>query len=459
MHLFNTLSGAVEPVRPRDEGRVGIYVCGPTVQGPPHFGHARTYTTVDVLRRFLEWTGLDVQVVRNITDIEDRIISKAEAEGRTAAALAEHYTRVWEHEIERLGIRPPDVTPRATGHVPEILELIRSLIEQDAAYPAGGDVYFSVRAFADYGKLSGRRPDELRAGARIEPDERKRDPLDFVLWKGAKPGEPTWSSPWGPGRPGWHIECSAMSTRYLGADFDLHVGGSDLRFPHHENEIAQWEAATGTPFARHWMHTGMLTLDDTKMSKSIGNIISLAEATDRYGAGTLRMFYLRAHYRRPVEFSEARLEEAAAAYERLAGFLRATRTLDVDGTSDIGEQARAAFRAAMEDDLATPRALAGVFDVVAAGNQALDAGRTGAAAAARDAVTELTGVLGFDFAEVTGGDQQLVDGLVGELVALRDEARSQRDFATSDRIRDRLHKLGVELEDSRDGTRWYLARR
>jgi len=457
MQLFNTLSGAVEPLRLRDEGRVGIYVCGPTVQGPPHFGHARTYTTTDVLRRFLEWTGLQVEVVRNITDIEDKIIARAAEEGRSAASLAEHYTRIWEHEIARLGIRAPDVVPRATGHVPEILDLITRLIERGAAYPAGGDVYFAVRAFDDYGKLSGRRPDELRSGARIAPDERKRDPLDFVLWKGAKPGEPTWSSPWGPGRPGWHIECSAMATKYLGADFDLHVGGTDLRFPHHENEIAQWEAATGRPFARHWMHTGMLTLDNAKMSKSVGNIISLADATDRYGPGTLRMFYLRAHYRRPVEFSEARLEEAAAAYDRLAAFVRATAGLD--GGAGRDEAAVEDFRAALADDLSTPRALAGIFDLVAAGNQAVEAGDDVRAAALRDTVVELAGILGFDVADAGRGDERLVEGLIAELVALRDEARVQRDFATSDRIRERLHKLGVELADSREGTRWHIARR
>jgi len=457
MQLFNTLSGAVEPLHTRDEGRVGIYVCGPTVQGPPHFGHARTYTTADVLRRFLEWSGLEVEVVRNITDIEDKVIARAAEEGRSAASLAEHYTRIWEHEIARLGIRPPDVVPRATGHVPEILDLITRLIERGAAYPAGGDVYFAVRAFDEYGKLSGRRPDELRSGARIAPDERKRDPLDFALWKGAKPGEPTWSSPWGPGRPGWHIECSAMATKYLGADFDLHIGGTDLRFPHHENEIAQWEAATGRPFARHWMHTGMLTLDNAKMSKSVGNIIGLAEATDRYGPGTLRMFYLRAHYRRPIEFSEARLEEASAAYDRLAAFVRSTAALD--GATGRDEAAVEEFRAAMAEDLSTPRALAGIFDLVAAGNQAVEAGDDVRAAALRDTVVELAGVLGFDLADTGERDERLVDGLIAELVALRDEARVQRDFATSDRIRERLHKLGVELADGREGTRWHIARR
>jgi cysteinyl-tRNA synthetase len=458
MQLFNTLTGQVEPLAPRDPGRVGIYVCGPTVQGPPHFGHARAQLVPDVLRRHLQWSGLDVYLVRNITDIEDKILAAAAAQGRTPAALAEHFTRVWEREIERLGVLPPDVAPRATGHVPEIQELIARLIQRGAAYPAGGDVFFAVRAFDDYGKLSGRDPDKLRAGARVAPDERKRDPLDFVLWKAAKPDEPSWNSPWGPGRPGWHIECSAMATRYLGAGFDIHMGGTDLRFPHHENEIAQWEAATGTPFARMWVHNGMLTLDNTKMSKSVGNIISLSEALDRYGAGTLRLFYLRAHYRSPVEFSEARLEEAAAAYERLAAFVRTTEQLPPEPATAYDET-RAVFRAALDDDLATPRALAVLFDLVTAGNQELEAGRTAAAAAARTMVVELAGVLGFDLTQVGVSDESLVHGLVTELLTLRSEAREQRDFAMADRIRERLHKLGVEIEDSRDGTRWHLTRR
>src|SRR5918996_938609 len=350
MRLFNTLTGQVEELVPRDPGRVGIYVCGPTVQGPPHFGHARAQLVPDVLRRHLVWSGYDVYVVRNITDIEDKILAAAAVAGRTPASHAEHYTRVWEREIARLGILPPDVAPRATGHIPEIQELIARLIQRGAAYPAGGDVFFAVRAFHDYGKLSGRDPDE-----------------------------PQWNSPWGPGRPGWHIECSAMATRYLGADFDIHMGGTDLQFPHHENEIAQWEAATGTPFARMWVHNGMLTLDQAKMSKSVGNIISLSEALDRYGAGTLRLFYLRAHYRSPIEFSEARLEEASAAHERLAAFVRSTEQLAPESPEAYAET-RTAFRAALDDDLATPRALAVLFDLVAAGNQELEAGETAAAA-------------------------------------------------------------------------------
>ena len=458
MQLFNTLTGQVEPLIPRDPGRVGIYVCGPTVQGPPHFGHARAQLVPDVLRRHLSWSGLDVYLVRNITDIEDKILAAAAAAGRTPASLAEHFTRVWEREIERLGVLPPDVVPRATGHIPEIQELITRLIERGAAYPSGGDVFFAVRAFDGYGKLSGREPDKLRVGARVAPDERKRDPLDFVLWKAAKPDEPQWSSPWGPGRPGWHIECSAMATRYLGAGFDIHMGGTDLQFPHHENEIAQWEAGTGTPFARMWVHNGMLTLDQAKMSKSVGNIISLSEAIDRYGAGTLRLFYLRAHYRSPIEFSEARLEEASAAHERLAAFVRSTEQLPPE-PGDAHDDTRAAFRAALDDDLATPRALALLFDLVATGNHALEANRTAEAAAARTVVVELAGVLGFDLTQVGVSDDGLVDGLVAELLTLRSEARQQRDFATADRIRERLHKLGVEIEDSRDGPRWHLTRR
>jgi cysteinyl-tRNA synthetase len=458
MRLFNTLTGHLEVLEPRDPGRVGIYVCGPTVQGPPHFGHARAQLVPDVLRRHLEWTGHDVFLVRNITDIDDKILAAAAAAGRTPASHAEHFTRVWEREIGRLDILAPHVVPRATGHIPEIQELIARLIERGAAYPAGGDVFFAVRAFHEYGRLSGRHPDTLRAGARIAPDERKRDPLDFVLWKAAKPGEPQWNSPWGPGRPGWHIECSAMATRYLGAGFDIHMGGSDLQFPHHENEIAQWEAATSTPFASVWVHNGMLTLDNAKMSKSVGNIISLAEAIGRYGPGTLRLFYLRVHYRSPIEFSEARLEEAAAAFERLTGFVRNTEQFAPE-PSAAAQESRAAFREALDDDLATPRAVAVMFDLVAAGNQDLEAARTGAAAAARAVVVELAGVLGFDLTQAAATDDGLVDGLVGALLSLRAEAREQRDFATADRIRERLNKVGVEIEDSHDGTRWHLSRR
>ena len=459
MRLYNTLTRTVDDLTSRDAGRVGLYVCGPTVQGPPHFGHARAAIVPDVLRRYLEWRGVEVFHVRNVTDIDDKIIARAVEEGTTAAALATKYTRIWDDDIRRLNVLPPHVKPLATGHIIEMVALIEQLISRGSAYEADGDVYFAVRTFDGYGKLSGRRPDELRAGARVVPDERKQDPLDFAVWKAAKPGEPSWPSPWGPGRPGWHIECSAMSTKYLGAGFDIHAGGVDLVFPHHENEIAQWEAATGETFARTWLHNGLLTLGSEKMSKSIGNIISLSEAIDRYGGDTLRMFYLRADYRSPVDFSEDRLAEAAAGIDRLQAFLRVTE--DLGSVGDVPAavaDARTAFIDAMEDDLATPRAHAVVFDLVSLGHRALEGGDTRLAAAARDAVRELAGVLGYVLDVGAGGHADLVDGLVAEMLQLRAEARSKKDFTTADRIRQRLAELGVAVEDTTDGARWHLVR-
>ncbi len=343
MRLYNTLTRKVSAFVPGQAGRVGMYVCGPTVQDVPHFGHARAAIVPDVLRRHLEWSGYEVFHVRNITDVEDKIIARAEAEGRLAAEIAERYARIWDEQIARLNVLPPHVMPRASGHVIEMIELIDRLIEVGAAYEASGDVLFSVRSFPEYGKLSGRDVDELRSGARVEPGEAKRDPLDFVLWKAAKPGEPSWPSPWGPGRPGWHIECSAMSTKYLGDDFDIHAGGLDLQFPHHENEIAQFEAATGRPFARWWVHNGLLTIDAVKMSKSLGNFITLNEALDRYGPGVLRIFFLSAHYRSPIDFAEDRLVEARAAYERLRAFARTARDLEPAEPTAQADDARARF--------------------------------------------------------------------------------------------------------------------
>jgi cysteinyl-tRNA synthetase len=459
MRLHNTLTRSVDEVVPRDPGRFGMYVCGPTVQAPPHFGHARAALVPDVLRRYLEWTGVEVLHVRNITDVEDKIINRAVEEGRNAMAVAEEYGRIYDEQMARLGILPPHIAPRATGHIIEMIELIERLVATAHAYEVDGDVYFAVRTFPDYGKLSGRRIDELVAGARIEADERKRDPLDFALWKAAKPGEPSWRSPWGHGRPGWHIECSAMATKYLGEGFDLHTGGLDLVFPHHENEVAQSEAATGGTFARQWLHNGLLNIDGEKMSKSVGNVISLAEALDRHGGTVLRFFYLSAHYRSPIELSEERLTEAGAAIDRWRAFLRAAR--DVTATpADRGAAAaaREAFTAAMEDDLSTPQAHAALFELVSAGHALLAAGDEAGAAAARAALVELTGVLGYDLAEdAPGGGSDAVGPLVEALLELRTEARARKDFSTADGIRDRLAAAGVVVEDSRDGARWHLA--
>jgi cysteinyl-tRNA synthetase len=457
MRLYNTLTRTVDELVPREAGRFSLYVCGPTVQAPPHFGHARAALVPDVLRRYLEWQGVDVLHVRNITDVEDKIIAKGAEEDRHPMAVAEEYGRIYDEQMARLGILPPHIAPRATGHILEMIELIADLIGKGGAYEADGDVFFAVRSFPGYGKLSGRRVDELVAGARVETDERKRDPLDFALWKAAKPGEPSWPSPWGDGRPGWHIECSAMAGKYLGTGFDLHTGGIDLAFPHHENEIAQSEAATGEPFARHWLHNGLLTIDGEKMSKSVGNVLSLAEALDVHGGTVLRFFYLAAHYRSPVELSEERLDEAAAAVERWRGFLRAAVGDAAPVDRGPAEEARTAFRAAMDEDLSTPQAHAALFGLVSAGHALLAEGDAAGAAAARAALLELTAVLGYDLTEPAGAGRDVVGPLVEALLQLRAEARERRDFATADAVRDHLAEAGVVVEDSRDGARWHLA--
>ena len=456
MRLYNTLTREVQEFESRDEGRVGIYLCGPTVQNVPHFGHARAALVPDVLRRWFTYSGYDVFFVRNVTDVEDKIIDKANEEGIPPAAVAEKYTRIYDAEMARLGVLPPDVAPRATGHIIEMIGLIERLVEVGSAYEAGGDVFFSVRKFDGYGKLSGRNVDDLRAGARIEPTERKRDPLDFVLWKGAKPGEPSWASPWGRGRPGWHIECSAMAAKYLGTAFDIHAGGLDLIFPHHENEIAQSEAASGRRFARFWLHNGMVTLGEEKMSKSVGNVIGLSQAIDRYGANVLRLFLLSAHYRSPIDFSEARLADAGAGFDRWSAFVRATAGLDEPppGEFEAVMAARKQFGQAMDDDLGTPGAQAALFDLVSAGNRALERGDREEAAAIRAAFLELAGILGFTFDAQR--DDDLVAPLVEQLLELRLAARARKDFDTADGIRTALAGIGIVLEDTADGTRWHV---
>ena len=454
MRLYNTLTRRVEQLRPREPGRLGIYVCGPTVQGAPHLGHARPALVPDVLRRYLQWRGWDVLHVRNVTDVDDKIIARAEAEGRYPAAVAEEYTRVYDEQMDRLRVLPPHIAPRATGHIVEMITLIARLLEVGSAYEAGGDVFFRVRSFPRYGRLSGRDVDELRAGERVEPDERKDDPLDFALWKAAKPGEPSWPSPWGPGRPGWHVECSAMATKYLGEGFDVHGGGQDLVFPHHENEIAQSEAATGRPFARHWLHNALLTMSGGKMSKSVGNIVPLGEALDRWDPNVLRQLYLSAHYRSPLDLHPGRLTEASAAVGRWEGYARAAEGVDAWPDRAVRTDAVGRFTAAMDDDLATPRAQAVLFELVTAGHEHLAAGRAPQAAAARDTFLELAGVLGYAFGPASAGAR--VAPLVTELLRLREDARSRRDFATADAIRDRLSEAGVVVEDTPAGPRWHV---
>jgi cysteinyl-tRNA synthetase len=459
VRLNSTLHRAVVTFEPRDEGKVAMYVCGPTVQSEPHIGHGRSAVAFDVIRRYLVWRGYEVTYVRNITDIEDKIIAAAAESGESVEVLAERMTARFAAGYAALGVLAPDLEPKATEHVPEIIRTIETLIDRGLAYQSHGDVYFSVRAFDGYGKLSGRNLDDLRSGYRIEVDEAKNDPLDFALWKGAKPGEPWWDSPWGAGRPGWHIECSAMATRYLGDDFDIHGGGSDLIFPHHENEIAQSEGATGNTFSRYWLHNGMVNLGGEKMAKSTGLLVSLATITEARGGRPLRLLFLRAHYRSPIEYSEELLDEAEDALDRLNRF----RSRVTPGEPEPSALER--FTEVMDDDFGTPQAVSLLFDLVRDGNRLLDEGEDAAAVAG--AVETIVGVLGLDDASSPDrADLDLTDlsrrfGVEAEgedvirgLIELRNQARRDRRYADADAIREGLEQAGVILEDGADGTRW-----
>ena len=457
--VYSTLNRAIRPFEPREPGKAAMYVCGPTVQSEPHVGHGRSAVSFDVIRRYLAWRGYDVTFVRNVTDIEDKIIAAAAESGLEVGVLAERMAQRFDAGYRALGVLAPDFEPKATEHIPEIIALISSLIERGLAYESEGDVYFSVRSLESYGGLSGMKPDELRSGVRVEVEEAKHDPLDFALWKAVKPGEPWWDSPWGPGRPGWHIECSAMAQRYLGDDFDIHGGGTDLIFPHHENEIAQSEGASGMTFARYWLHNGMVNLDGEKMSKSTGILTDLASAVEEHGGRPLRFLLLRAHYRSPIEYSDELVVEAAEALERLDRF----RSRVTPSRPD--EKALDSFREAMDDDFGTPEAVSLLFDLVREGNRLLDDGEDAASIAG--AVEVIVGVLGIDDASRAAerafslGDlpdrydlSGTTDEMIARLIAMRDEARREKDFATADAIRDGLETEGVLLEDGPDGTRW-----
>ena len=390
MQVHSTLHRGLVELEPARAGEIGMYICGATVQSEPHVGHGRYAVVFDAIRRYLTWRGYQVTYVRNITDIDDKIIAAAAKEGETVPERATRIADLFADSYTRLAVLPPDIEPKATEHIPEMIKLIATLIDRGLAYPAtNGDVYFAVRALESYGKLSGRKPDELRAGARIEVSEEKNDPLDFALWKSAKPGEPQWDSPWGPGRPGWHIECSAMAERYLGHDFAIHGGGNDLIFPHHENEIAQSEGASGVTFSRYWLHNGMVNLSGEKMSKSTGKLVDLDTALDRFGGMALRLFYLRAQYRSPIEFSEELLTAAASSYDRIRRFLGRPA---VDTPPDPG--LKAAFIQAMDDDFATPAALAVIFDAIGEVNRADETNR--AIPEWESAIREMLFVLGLD---------------------------------------------------------------
>lgn len=475
--VYNTLTRRKEEFSPLDPPRVRMYACGPTVYDHFHIGNARAYVSADLVRRYLEYRGYEVTLVQNITDIEDKIIRRAREEGITPAELAAKFTKVFFDSTAKLGIRPATHHPRATEYVGKMVEAIGQLIDKGYAYAADGDVYFRVGKFSGYGKLSGRKLEDLLSGARVEVSEQKEDPMDFTLWKVAKEGEPSWPSPWGAGRPGWHIECSVMSMDLLGPTLDIHMGGVDLVFPHHENEIAQSEALTGQPFAHYWLHNGFLNIDNQKMSKSLGNFFSIDEVLAKFEAPVVRYFFLGAHYRAPLDFSDAALKEASTALLRLREARRTAAKLAEGAPSPAPDaplpeslqSIQNDFQAAMDDDFNTPRALAALFDCVAAINQlsnrALDDEKAGNKAGGDiqanafllgRMLDKLAGeVLGLDLAipEAEVGD--LSEGLMRLIIEVRALARKEKQWALADQIRKGLTELGITLHDRPGGaTEW-----
>jgi cysteinyl-tRNA synthetase len=449
LRIFDTAARAKVEFVPRRPGRVTMYVCGPTVYDVPHVGHGRTAVAFDVIRRYLQWRGDTVTYVNNVTDIEDKIIRRAHERGTTEGELARTYESAYWAQLDRLNVLRPDDMPHATDFIAPMQQLISELVLAGRAYVIEGQgVYFEVATLPDYGVLSHRRTDDLLegAGARVEIDEEKRSPLDFALWKAAKPGEPEWPSPWGPGRPGWHIECSAMSLEILGEGFDLHGGGDDLVFPHHENERAQAEGA-GHEFARHWIHSGMVMVGREKMSKSLGNFTNLSDALDRHGARAFRLLALQNHYRKQLEMGDKELSDAGKAVDRLDALVRRARVAGVTEGS-VGDMG--GFQDAMDDDFDTPAALAFVFDLVRRANTALDAGDTGAVATLVATVRELCRAFGLELDDGSGDDAE-IDALVGA----RDEARARGEFAQADRLRAELSARGVTVEDGPGGTTWH----
>jgi len=485
LRVYNTLSGEKEVFVPLIPGRAGMYVCGVTVYDYCHIGHARANVVFDVIYRYLEYAGYDVTYVRNYTDIDDKIINRANREGVDYRTITDRYIQAFDEDMDRLGLAKPTVEPKATDHIGDIIAIIEALIAKGHAYESEGDVYYAVETFPDYLKLSKRNLDEMKAGARIEVGDKKRHPMDFALWKGSKPGEPWWESPWGKGRPGWHIECSAMSMEFLGATFDFHGGGKDLIFPHHENEIAQSEAANGCRFVRYWLHNGFVNINSEKMSKSLGNFFTIRQVLEKFDPETLRFFILSAHYRSPIDFSDQNLDEAQAGLERIYSCLAALDEALLHNPETAGPPAVESltgaglelqdklenliprFVEAMDDDFNTAQALGLLFDAVRASNRFLaEAGQPGPSliAGARRRFTEVGQVLGLfgsrpaEWLErIKNSKTVLIDLSPAEiegLIAERAEARKTKNFKRSDEIRDLLLDRGIQLLDSAQGTTW-----
>jgi cysteinyl-tRNA synthetase len=471
MRIYNTQSGRKEELIPLNMPELTMYVCGPTTYNYIHLGNARPIVVFDTIRRYLEYTGLKVTYVQNFTDVDDKIINRARAEGEDPIKLAERYIEEYFQDADALGIKRADVHPRASQHIEDMIKVIAGLVEKGHAYEVDGDVYFRVRSFKDYGKLSGRSLDDMLAGARIEVDERKQDPMDFALWKKAKPGEPSWDSPWGKGRPGWHIECSVMSTKYLGETIDIHGGGNDLIFPHHENEIAQAEAYTGKPFVKYWMHNGFITINNEKMSKSLNNFFILRDVLKQYPGDVVRYYLIATHYRSPLDFDHEKLAEAKKALGRLKTTLTLAQEFLAAGIDPAAvpeasskdflaevEQQQDKFMAAMEDDFNTARALGHLFEMshainayVATADRQMPSSRA-VVGKALDTFKQLGDILGI-FME-TGADKAPADGIIDLLLVLRQQARKEKDFALADRIRGFLNQMQIMVEDTADTSRF-----
>jgi len=455
LKIYNSITRQKQEFKPITPGKIGMYVCGVTIYDLCHIGHGRTFVSFDMIVRYLRYAGYEVNFQRNITDVDDKIIKRANENNESCEALTERLIGEMHQDFDALNMLRPDFEPRATLHIAEIIDMVELLLARGHAYVASdGDVLFSVASYPDYGRLSGQNLDQLQAGARVEVDETKQNPMDFVLWKMSKPGEPTWESPWGPGRPGWHIECSAMNSKHLGLHFDIHGGGSDLQFPHHENEIAQSCCAHDTPYVNYWMHTGMVMVDREKMSKSLGNFFTIRDVLGHYDAETVRYFLLSGHYRSQLNYSEDNLKQARSALERL---YTAIKDVDLTVAAAPAEEFIAKFKAAMDDDFNTPEAYSVLFDMVRDINRLklTDMAQASALAVTLKQLADVVGLLSQEpeaFFQGGGSDDEVAE--IEALIVERNRARTEKDWAAADVARNRLNELGVELEDGPSGTTW-----
>ncbi|HGJ65857.1 TPA: cysteine--tRNA ligase [bacterium] len=479
MKIYNSLTKREEEFIPLEDKHVKMYNCGPTVYDYFHIGNARNFVTAETIRRYLEYKGYRVTFIQNVTDIEDKIIKKANETGVEPSEVAEKFTKAYFEDTKNLGMLEPTHSPKATEHISEIVDFVQKLIDKGVAYEVDGDVYYDLSKFDGYGKLSGQKFEDTIAGARVEVNEKKRHPADFDLWKKAKPGEPAWDSPWGGGRPGWHIECSVMSSKYLGDTFDIHSGGNDLIFPHHENEIAQSEGLTGKPLARYWVHNGMLQTKGGKMSKSLGNIKSIRELLQKYSPDAIRLYLLSAHYRAPLELNDNSLDEASSAVERIKNCISLTKRLSSQNqiiTDELNEREKKLndsinkavqkFEESMDDDFNTPGALGAIFELItsankfASDNNQLSNNGKALLSKVNDTITRLCEVLGLNMKDesLITEDKSLVDDLIKLIIEIRQIAREKKDWAIADKIRDGLTNAGIKLEDTRDGTTWKISK-